>query len=100
MLYLLFIGFSAFSIEYLYTQKREPTALVHSGLDSHHIQCRKPTHSRERFALFLEYGYSSCREMNESSNKANAYYLCSATLCACLCNFNVVQATGSILVFK
>ena len=68
--------------------------LVRSGLDSHSVLiCRKPTQLRERFAIFSEHYNSSCREMNVSSNKANAYFNLAHT-CACPCYFTSASDEG------
>ena len=75
---LLFIGFSAFSVDIIiYTKKREPFAsiLVCSGLDSHLFQYTQKAHVKTRaICIILGKRYSNCREMNKSSNKANAYF--------------------------
>lgn len=71
-----------------------------SRLPSMSNKCRKPTLIRERFALFGKHRNSNCREMNESSNKANAFiYVC--RLSVVLCHRRVVDfysVTNSISV--
>ena len=58
-------------------KKREPFAsiLVCSGLDSHLFQYMQKAHVKTRaICIILGKRYPNCREMNKSSNKANAYF--------------------------
>ena len=84
----------------IYTKNVSQLLLVRSGLDSHSVQiCRKPTLTRERFAIFSEHYNSSCREMNVSSNKANAslFQYFSATLCAIFVEYSGLEPLTSTL---
>lgn len=58
-------------------KKREPFAsiLVCSGLDSHLFQYMQKAHVKTRaICIILGKRYPNCREMNKSSNKANAFF--------------------------
>lgn len=64
---------------FILRKKRELFAfsiLVCSGLDSHLFQYTQKAHVKTRaICIILGKRYSNCREMNKSSNKANAYFI-------------------------
>lgn len=61
------------------------------------IYAESPRCKRERFAIFLEYDNSNCREMNISSNKAYAYFSYLAQHFALVFSFFSVLEIGRIL---